>query len=141
MKPGVAERKWELDSLCYTIRLAHGYWRGAGDVGPFDAEWRAAAWKIVQTFREQQRFTGKGPYSFTRLTTDPSDTAPLDGYGNPARPVGMIFSMFRPSDDSCIYPLFVSANLFAIRSIEQLQEIATGGCKPKPPKIPRAACI
>jgi meiotically up-regulated gene 157 (Mug157) protein len=25
MKPGVAERKWEIDSLCYVIRLAHGY--------------------------------------------------------------------------------------------------------------------
>ncbi|MGB9435577.1 MAG: glycoside hydrolase family 125 protein, partial [Candidatus Acidiferrum sp.] len=25
MRPGVAERKWEVDSLCYCIRLAHGY--------------------------------------------------------------------------------------------------------------------
>ena len=27
MKPGVGERKWEIDSLCYTVRLAHGYWK------------------------------------------------------------------------------------------------------------------
>ena len=124
MKPGVAERKWEVDSLCYTIRLAHGYWRQTGDVKPFDAEWKAAAWKIVETFREQQRFDGSGPYSFLRETVTPTDTLPLHGYGNPARPVGMIFSMFRPSDDACIYPLFVPANLFAIRSLEQLQEMA-----------------
>ncbi len=123
MKPGVAERKWEIDSLCYPVRLAHAYWRATGDVSLFDAEWKAAAWKIVATFTEQQRIHGKGPYHFMRLTPIPSDTVPLDGYGNPARPVGMIFSMFRPSDDACIFPLFVPANLFAIRSLEQLQEM------------------
>jgi meiotically up-regulated gene 157 (Mug157) protein len=124
MKPGVAERKWEVDSLCYPIRLAYGYWSQTGDAKPFDATWKAAAQKIVETFREQQRFDGPGPYSFARQTSSPIDTLPLKGYGNPARPVGMIFSMFRPSDDACIYPLFVPANLFAIRSLEQLQEIA-----------------
>lgn len=125
MKPGVAERKWEVDSLCYVVRLAHGYWRETGDTSPFDAEWAAAARRIVQTFREQQRLTGPGPYSFTRRTDSPSDTLPLHGYGNPARPVGMIFSMFRPSDDACIYPLFVPANLFAIRTLTRICELAT----------------
>jgi meiotically up-regulated gene 157 (Mug157) protein len=123
MKPYVAERKWEVDSLCYSIHLAYGYWRQSGDTKPFDAEWKAAALKVIQTFNEQQRLNGKGPYSFTRQTSASTDTVPLEGYGNPARPVGMIFSMFRPSDDACIYPLFVPANLFAIHSLEQLQEI------------------
>ena len=54
----------------------------------------------------------------------PNDTVPLGGFGNPARPVGMIFSMFRPSDDACIYPLFVPANLFAVVSLRQLAELA-----------------
>ena len=125
MKPGVAERKWEVDSLCYTIRLAHGYWRQTGDTGPFGTEWKAAAEKIVATFREQQRVNGPGPYSFERRTFVPTDTLMLSGYGNPARPVGMIYSMFRPSDDACTYPLFVPANLFAMRALEQLEEMAT----------------
>lgn len=124
MKPGVAERKWEVDSLCYVLRLAYGYWRATGDTSPFDSEWRAAARSIVQTFREQQRFTGPGPYSFTRLSSNPYDTVPLNGFGNPAKPIGMIFSMFRPSDDSCVYPLFVPANLFAVASLAKLQELA-----------------
>src|ERR1700744_4120111 len=36
MKPGVHERKWEVDSPCYTIRLAYGYWKTSGDAAPFD---------------------------------------------------------------------------------------------------------
>ncbi len=125
MKPGVAERKWEIDSLCYTVRLAHGYWNQTGDSKPFDAHWSAAAWRILETFREQQRLNGAGPYSFMRQTSTPTDTLPLHGYGNPAKPVGMIFSMFRPSDDACIFPLFVPANLFAVRTLEQIAELAT----------------
>lgn len=124
MKPGVGERKWEIDSLCYTIRMAHGYWRATGDTSPFDSQWREAARAILRTFREQQRISGHGPYSFQRMTTNPTDTVPLSGYGNPARHVGMIFSMFRPSDDCCTYPLFVPANLFAVRALGQLREIA-----------------
>src|SRR5450631_271670 len=39
MKPGTHERKWEIDSLCYPVRLAHGYWHVTGDTSPFDADW------------------------------------------------------------------------------------------------------
>jgi hypothetical protein len=124
MTPGVAERKWEIDSLCHVVRLAYGYWQATGSTAPFDAQWKAAAWAIVRTFREQQRLTGPGPYSFKRKTTAPSDTLPLNGYGNPARLVGMIFSMFRPSDDACIYPLFVPANHFAVQTLIKLRKMA-----------------
>ncbi len=121
---GVGERKWEVDSLCYPIRLAHGYWKATGDTRPFDAQWKEAAWSIVRTFRAQQRKQGPGPYSFIRVSGIPTETCALSGFGNPARPVGMIYSMFRPSDDACIYPLFVPANLFAVLSLRQLAELA-----------------
>jgi meiotically up-regulated gene 157 (Mug157) protein len=121
---GVGERKWEIDSLCYPIRLAHGYWKATGDTRPFDALWKEAAWTIVKTLRTQQRKEGRGPYSFERESGVPYDTVALDGFGNPARAVGLIFSMFRPSDDACIYPLFVPANHFAVLSLRQLAELA-----------------
>jgi len=124
MKPGVAERKWEIDSLCYTIRLAHGYWQATGNTAPFDADWLQAARAIVRTFRQQQRKHGPGPYHFQRASAQPTDTLPLDGYGNPARPVGLIYSGFRPSDDACIFPLFIPANLFAVTSLHQLAVMA-----------------
>src|SRR6187431_1536108 len=39
MKPGIHERKWEIDSLCYPVRLAHGYWKETGDISIFDQDW------------------------------------------------------------------------------------------------------
>ncbi len=123
MKPGVHERKWEVDSLCHPIRLAHGYWKTTGDAAPFDAAWREAVLLTLKTFREQQRKNGPGPYHFQRRTTVPSDTLMLDGYGNPARPVGMIFSMFRPSDDATVFPLLTPSNFFAVVSLRQAAEM------------------
>jgi len=124
MRPGVAERKWEIDSLCFCIRLAHRYWRATGDPSPFTAEWARAMHLVLETFREQQRKDGRGSYHFQRKTEGPTDTLMLSGYGNPARPVGMIYSMFRPSDDACLYPLSVPENMFAVVSLRQLAEIA-----------------
>ena len=124
MLPGVGERKWEVDSLCYTLRLAHGYWQATGSTRPFDRQWKAAARRIVETFRQQQRMGGPGPYHFQRSSPIPTDTLMLTGYGNPARPVGLLYSMFRPSDDACLYPLFIPANLFAMVSLRQLAEMA-----------------
>jgi hypothetical protein len=121
---GVAERKWEIDSLCFPIRLAHGYWQATGDAGPFDAQWRVAADAILRTFTEQQRKQSQGPYSFERKAESPYDTQGLSGFGNPARPNGMIFSMFRPSDDACIFPLLVPSNLFAAKALGQLADLA-----------------
>jgi len=123
MKPELHERKWEIDSLCYPVRLAHGYWKTTGDASCFDQSWQDAAALIVKTFREQQRFHGHGPYSFQRLTEVPSDSLPNGGYGNPTRPCGLIHSGFRPSDDACIFPYLVPSNFFAVTSLNQLAEI------------------
>ena len=124
MKPGVAERKWEVDSLCYPMRLAHNYWRETRDAVPFDALWAEAARASIRTFREQQRKDGPGPYSFRRSSPIPHESLMLDGFGPPARPVGLIHSMFRPSDDACLYPLFIPANLFAVTALRQLAVVA-----------------
>jgi meiotically up-regulated gene 157 (Mug157) protein len=123
MKPGIHERKWEIDSLCYPIRLAYGYWKITGDTAVFDSQWQEAMRLIVQTFKEQQRFEGKGPYSFQRTTAWATDGVPLSGYGYPARPNGMIHSMFRPSDDATLFPFLVPSNFFAVVSLGQMAEL------------------
>jgi meiotically up-regulated gene 157 (Mug157) protein len=117
MRPELHERKWEVDSLCYPLRLAHGYVTATGDASVLgDTFWRAVR-LIVETFRVQQRRAGKGPYRFQRRTAVAYDTVPLGGYGNPTRPNGLVHSIFRPSDDACVYPMLVPSNLFAVRAL------------------------
>lgn len=123
MKPGIHERKWEIDSLCYPIRLAHRYWKETGDNKPFNEEWKKSIELILKTFKQQQRKNDRGPYHFQRQTEKPTDTLPMNGYGFPVKPTGLICSMFRPSDDATIYPFLVPSNFFAVVSLKQAAEI------------------
>jgi len=124
MKPGIHERKWEIDSLCYPVRLAHSYWKTTGDTSVFDSRWNEAMELVYNTFKTQQRKENQGPYSFKRTTSWQTDTVPGNGMGNPIRPVGLICSIFRPSDDATIYPFLVPSNYFAVVSLRQLSEIS-----------------
>ena len=123
MQPGVHERKWEIDSLCYPIRLAHAYWKTTGDMAPFDADWHEAIRATLRTFREQQRVADRGPYRFQRATPQATDTLPMSGYGYPVNPVGLIVSSFRPSDDASVFGFLVPSNFFAIVSLRQAAEM------------------
>ena len=125
MLPGVHEHKWEIDSLCYPIRLAYNYWKISGDTVPFNAQWKTAIATTLRTFREQQRKKDLGPYSFQRRTTNPTDTLPMSGYGYPVKPVGLICSAFRPSDDATVYSFLVPSNLFAVVSLRQAAEMVS----------------
>lgn len=125
MQPGIHERKWEIDSLCYPIRLAYNYWKITGDTTPFDAQWKAAIQATLKTFKQQQRKTDRGPYTFQRTTAWATDGVPLGGYGYPVKPVGLICSMFRPSDDATIFPFLVPSNFFAVVSLNQAATMAT----------------
>lgn len=123
MKPELHERKWEIDSLCYPIRLAYEYWKVTGDASVFDENWVNAMRSVLRTFREQQRKEGRGPYSFMRRTERQFDTVCNDGFGNPVNPVGLIASAFRPSDDATTFLFLVPSNFFAVTSLRKAAEI------------------
>ncbi len=123
MKPEVYERKWEVDSLCYVIRLAYRFYKTTNNKHYFSNDWKKSFDLIVRTFKEQQRKDGRGSYKFGRITSWSTDTVPGDGYGNPVKPNGMIVSIFRPSDDATIFTFLVPSNLFAVKSLRQLSEI------------------
>ncbi|ASZ10680.1 glycoside hydrolase family 125 protein [Chitinophaga pendula] len=124
MKPELHERKWEIDSLCYPIRLAYHYWKISGDTQIFDENYKKAARLTVQTFKVQQRKEGKGPYKFQRIGSWQPDAVANSGYGAPMQPVGLIVSIFRPSDDATLFPFLIPSNMFAVVSLRQLAEIS-----------------
>ena len=123
MKPGVHERKWEIDSLCYPIRLAYNYWKTTGDQSPFDKEWEKAIKATLRVLRDQQKKEDRGEYSFQRETPKATDTRALHGYGYPVNPVGLICSAFRPSDDATVFSFLIPPNFFAVVSLEQAAEM------------------
>ena len=123
MKEGLHERKWEIDSLCYPLRLAYHYWKTTGDISIFDEEWLQAIENILKTFKEQQRKNGVGPYRFQRRTERQLDTMNNNGLGNPVNPVGLIVSCFRPSDDATTYQFLIPSNFFAVTSLRKAAEI------------------
>ena len=69
---------------------------------------------MIKTFKEQQRKINNGPYKFNRITSWQPDNPPGGGYGNPIKPVGMICSTFRPSDDATIFLFLIPSNFFAV---------------------------
>lgn len=121
-QPGVHERKWEIDSLCYVVRLSHQYYASTGDASVFDEKWDEAMRLIIKTFRTEQRKDGTSPYNFSRKTSAMID-APLFSNGRPIKPTGLICSMFRPSDDATLYPYLIPSNIFAVLSLRQLSSI------------------
>lgn len=126
MKPELHERKWEIDSLCYVIRLAYEYWTVTGDTSIFGDIWVQAVQKILDTFRDQQHKDGnKGKYHFERRTNRQLDTMNNGGWGAPVKPVGLIASAFRPSDDATTFLFLVPSNFMAVTQLRNAAEILT----------------
>ncbi len=121
--PNVFERKWELDSHCYPIRLAYEYWKKTGDESVFGPVWEEAVGKMLAVMREQQRKNGYGEYTFLRVTDRQLDTKCVVGNGNPARYTGLIASSFRPSDDATTFEFLVPSNFMAVSSLRKAAEI------------------
>ena len=123
MKPELHERKYEIDSLCYPLRLAYYYWQVTGDTSVFGEEWMQAMKNILKVFHDQQRKSGYGPYKFERWTTRTTETMANGGLGTPVKPVGLIASAFRPSDDATTFLFLIPSNFMAVSSLRKAAEI------------------
>lgn len=127
MIPEVHERKWEIDSLCYPVRLAYHYWQVTGDTSIFDETWIKTITAILDTFYTQSHrdVDNVGPYRFGRVTDRALDTMNNNGYGSPVKQCGLIVSAFRPSDDATTLQYLVPSNFFAVSILRKAADILT----------------
>ncbi|NMO94723.1 glycoside hydrolase family 125 protein [Paenibacillus lemnae] len=124
MSPWVWERKFEIDSLCFSIRLAYAYWKETGLTDVFDAGFKQAMIKIIELFKVEQRHAEQSPYRFMRNNGIPEDSIRNDGLGMPVNYTGMVWSGFRSSDDACDFHYNIPGNMFAVVALRHMQEFA-----------------
>lgn len=124
MSAWVWERKFELDSLCFTIRLAYAYWQETGRSDIFDERFKGVMEGIIRLWQTEQRHFERSDYRFERRNCPPIDTLRNEGRGMPVNYTGMIWSGFRPSDDACEFHYNIPANMFAVVSLRQMKDIA-----------------
>ena len=123
--PIVWERKYEIDSLCYPIRLTMLYWKATGDDSVLDDSFIETAKITVNQWICEQHHAEKSPYRFTRKHCPRKDTLFHKGMGNPVAYTGMTWSGFRPSDDACKYGYLVASNMFAYTVLGYMDEMLT----------------
>ncbi|GAB1315990.1 hypothetical protein MFIFM68171_06200 [Madurella fahalii] len=144
----VFECKYELDSLASFLQLCATYHSATGDTAFFgragggssgngNSSFLAAIRTIVETATEllggtynRDGSVALPPYQFQRYTSTATETLANGGAGNPVKGgTGMVRSAFRPSDDACIYQLFVPANMMFSRYLSACAGIveAVGG--------------
>ena len=122
-RPWIWERKYEVDSLCYPIRLVYHFWKTTGDAAWCNDTFLRAAQQILTVWETEQRHMEQSPYYFRRNCRRASDTLSHDGQGAPVAYTGMTWSGFRPSDDACQYGYLIPSNFFAAKSLVQMEEI------------------
>lgn len=124
MSPWVWERKFEIDSLCFVMRLAYQYWKETELTDIFDAGFKEAMRTILELFKTEQRHFEQSPYRFTRDNGIPEDSLRNSGLGMPVNYTGMVWSGFRSSDDACDFHYNIPGNMFAVVTLRQMQEFA-----------------
>lgn len=115
-KPG--DRRWEVDSLCWFLRLSNKYYEATGDKSIFTPEWKQAADTVVQTFKKEQRKNGTSDYRHA-FAGDPTD-----GKGTPTNnETGLIHSAYRPSDWNTTYQFLIPSNIMATIELDNLAKV------------------
>ena len=129
----VFECKFEIDSFAAFLEVSNNYYTATGDATFFSKySWSAAVRTILNVAQAQMlpTYSANGsvntyPYTFERTTPSAEDTLDNSGDGNPtAGGTGLVRSAFRPSDDACLYQLFIPGNMMFSRYLNATAAIA-----------------
>ncbi len=127
--PWVFERKYEIDSLCYPMRLLYLYWKHSGREAFIKEELEGVARIILDVWKTEQHHMERSPYRFIRENPPvPWDTIYNDGLGAPVAYTGMTWSGFRPSDDGCGYGYLTASEMFAVVVLGYMAEMLEKVC-------------
>ena len=111
----VAERKFEVDSLLYPIRLAYHYWRTVRDDSIFTPALQRSYRVTLAVLRTEQHHNERSHYRNPSMLGGDN--------GMPCSYTGMIWTGFRPSDDPAEFPYNIPQNMFAVVELQQLSAI------------------
>ncbi len=120
------ERKYETDSLCAPVYLAHEYYHTTLDSSIFTDDFKKMLENVAAVFKREQNHHSSS-YFFRRPDCPVTDTLPNDGLGNEVSYTGMTWSGFRPSDDRCLYGYLVPSNMMAVCALKMAAELASVG--------------
>jgi hypothetical protein len=121
---GVWERKWEVDSPCWELRLLRLYVSATDDLAIYaEPDVRAALGTIIHTFEVERDHATRSKYAFRRLHAD----APQHDTSSsaPVAPTGMLWGAFRPSDDGCVYNYHIPSQMLAVVELNALARAFT----------------
>lgn len=125
MLPQIWERKYEIDSLCFSLQLVYLYWKITGNVEHINDELKDVINIIIDLWKLEQNHEDNSKYRFERRNCPESDTLEREGLGSKTVYTGMTWSGFRPSDDACKYGYLVPSNMFAVVVLKYVVEIAS----------------
>ena len=111
----VAMHNYELDSLCYFLRLSYTWWKQTQRADAFDRQWLLAVSIIVQVMVVEQHHSEISPYRYTELGNNYQ--------GSRVSYTGMTWSAFRPSDDQTKFGYLIPSNMMAAVVLRQVTEM------------------
>jgi meiotically up-regulated gene 157 (Mug157) protein len=115
----VWERKWEVDSLAYPMILAWTYEAADGDRRIFTPRLHRAMARIVATYDCERDHARCSHYRFPPRQ---------GGYDRgPARPVGLIWTAFRASDDPTRFAYNIPEEMLASTALSDIADLALRG--------------
>ena len=104
-----AERKFEIDSLCYPVLLADDYGRVMHDRSIYDDALRDEMLVVLYTLATEQHHSKQSRYHHNEQRVDPN--------------AGLIWSAYRPSDEPQVYNYNVPENMLAAVTLRTMARL------------------